>query len=680
MFKIFIKYSFLLLSFTLPIVCFAQPSEKVNNVDSSKNIIKRTIKFINTDLKLLGVDSNRLAIYQLIPLIKTSGDIRDEFDVYSILGDYYHSRSEGDSSVKYFQKALDLGKEIDYKRFFPKLTYNLTNALWETGNYNQALEQILLLKDFYEKENVIENQDLVFNLLGLIYTRLFDYTSALDNFKHAIKISERKNNKALLGVEFTNIGNLYFKMGSYTDALNYYDKGVALEIEHEEYINVGRSYENLGKIYIALDNPEKAKEYLEKALYYNEKSSDIVGFTRTYVTLGNLYSYLKDYRKAIEYLLKAEEYSKKSNSKESFMNAFDLLATAYQNLNDYKMAFYYHCKFFEYYKTIYNIQDYGSIKKLDDELKIEKRNSELNFVRLQKQRYINILLTIAALLFVTVSILFIVMYFSVRKSRESLLLKNTEIKKQKENLEQVNIDLEKAKHEAENANRLKSNFLRNISHEIRTPLNGIVGLSEFIAKENISTAEKQNYLNLVKSNSYQLLSTIDNLVELAHITTNQVNVCTTLVDPKLVIDEIFNLYLPRINDSNGMISLNCNYRLNSNTQLTTDANLLKKIMIQLLDNAIKFTKEGVITIGFEKNSRSVNFFIRDTGVGISEESQELIFESFRQEQESLDREYEGVGIGLTIAKRLSELINARLWFESKKDKGTIFYISFNELE
>jgi len=680
MIKNLIKNSLLLVVSIQPIVCFAQPSEMFNKFDSSKIKIQSTIKFINSDIKLLEVDSNRIALYHLIPLIKTSGNFRDEFDVYSILGDYYHSKSEGDSSVKYYQKALDLGKEIDYKTFFPRLTYNLANALWETGNYNQALEQILLLKDFYEKENVIENQDLVFNLLGLIYSRLFDYTSALDNFKHAIKISERKNNKALLGVEFANIGNLYFKMGNYTEALNYYDKGVVLEIEYEEYINVGRSYENLGKIYIALDNPEKAKEYLEKALYYNEKSSDIVGFTRTYVTLGNLYSYLKDYRKAIEYLHKAEEYSMKSNSKESYMNAFELLAKAYENLNDFKMAFYYHCKFFEYYKTIYNIQDYGSIKKLDDELKVEKRNSELNLVRLQKQRYINILLTIVALLFVTVSILFIVMYFSVRKSRESLLLKNTEIKKQKENLEQVNIDLEKAKQEAENANKLKSNFLRNISHEIRTPLNGIVGLSEFIVKENITTAEKQNYLMLIKNNSYQLLSTIDNLVELAHITTNQVHISATLVDPKLIIDEIFNLYLPRINDCNGMISLNCNYRINSITQLNTDANLLKKIMIQLLDNAIKFTKEGVITIGFEVNARSVNFFIRDTGIGISEESQELIFESFRQEQESLEREYEGVGIGLTIAKRLSELINAKLWFESKKDKGTTFYISFNEIE
>lgn len=676
------KYTCLALLFVLPMICFSQEKSRKTNsldIDSSKSKIKKTVEYYYSDFKQLSIDSNRVNLYRLISLAQTVDDKKGQVEIYKLLGYYYHIKGVGDSSIKYYQRALVLGKEVDYKKYFPDISYSLANKFWETSSYSQALELSLLLKDFYEKEGTIESKGRVFNLLGLIYSRLLDYPSALENFQHAVSITEKTKNKALLGVIHTNIGNLYFKQGKYVEALEYFEKGAKLEKYYKQYSSVGRSYEILSRIYLALENPDRAKVLLDSAIFYNEKSSDNIGYSRTYVTYGKLNNHLKNYSKAIDYLGKAEDFATKSDSKESLMDAYEQFTIAYQSLGDYRMALQYHSKFFELYKTIFNIQDYGSIKRLEDELRIEKKNSELTLMKFEKQQYINILLIIAILLFVTVSILFIIMYLSVSRSRKSLIIMNDEIQNQKLNLEKVNVELISAKQEAENANKIKSHFLRNISHEIRTPLNGIVGLSEIIGKENVPPLEKQNYLYMIQNNSNQLIVAIENLVELAHITTNQVQTNIATINPNEFVDEIYQLYSPRFENCKGKITFNYKKNGCSDKCIKTDGNLLKKIVVQLLENAIKFTKEGDISIGYESKDQIIRFFISDTGIGISESSQSLIFESFRQEQESLSREYEGVGIGLTIAKKLSELLDADLNFESKKDQGTTFYLTFHQV-
>ena len=647
--------------------------------DTLKRLNNQFIDKTYSDILRLSIDSNRIKLNKALALSKISGDTKTEVEVYIQLGDYYARNSVSDSLLKYYKKAFELGIQIDYPKCFTNLGYKISNTYWDIGNYSQALEMALQLKAYYENENTIEDQAHLTILLGIIYLKLQDYPAALENLQHSARISERIKNYGLLGVIYTNIGNLYLNTYKYVEALDYYEKGVKLEVDNKEYRSAGRSFESIAKVYLALENPAKVDRFLKKALEYNIASSDIVGQLRTYSTYGKYYNYLKKYNEAIEYLKEAEGFAIKADSKEYYMYTCEQLSIAYQNIYNYKNALYYKGKYLSLYKQIYNVQDFAKIKKLENELRVEKSNNELIKTKIEKQKYINILLIAVFLLSIAIGNLFMVMYFRSIRVKKSLMKMNVEIQSQKEYVERINIELEDAKKIAENSNQLKGHILSNISHEIRTPLNGIVGLSELIVTESTPSLVNQNYFEMIKKSSNRLLYTIDNIVELAHISTSQIQLTINAFDPKELVDEIYQFYAPMFESCENKISFKYIYESNNYGVIESDRVLLRKILVQLIDNAIKFTSEGQISFGYEVKDHIFRFIVKDTGVGISDSSKKIIFESFRQEQETFIREYEGVGIGLTIAKKLSELLGANLWFESKKGQGTTFFLSFNQV-
>lgn len=650
----------------------------LNESDTLNRANYQYIRDIYSNILQLDIDSNRIRFNRKLASAIVNGDDKFQADLYNALGDYFLRNAVSDSMLKYYKKALDVGVRVDNDHYLPDIGYKIANTYWDIGNYSQALEMALQLKSYYENKNLIEEQGHLINLLGIIYLRLLDYPTALDNLMHSAKISERKRDYAFLGVTYTNIGSLYFKMNKYVDAIEYYEKGVKLEVEYKQFRSAGRSYESIANMYLVLGEINKVEPLLKQALEYNTIAPDMVGKLRSYATYGKYYNYLKQYLKAIEYLQKAEELAIKSDSKEYYMNTCEQFYIAYKNINDYKSAIYYQDKYLDLYKQIYDIQELAGIKKLENELRIEKKNNEISKIEIEKKRSINLLLIVVIILSIAIGTLFMMMYFRSVRAKMSLLKMNAEIQSQKEHLERNNIELEEARKVAESANQLKSHFLRNITHEIRTPLNGIVGLSELIVNENDSLDNKQEYLQLIKDNSTKLVSTIDNLVEMAHITANQVKTQVNIINPKEFIDDIYRSFLPRFDYCKGKIAFNNLSDVNPNIFIKTDELLLRKIVEQLIENSIKFTKEGNISVGYRSNENILEFFIRDTGIGISDESQAFIFESFRQEQETSVREFDGVGIGLTIAKKLSELLSADLWFESRKDHGTTFYLSFRQ--
>jgi PAS domain S-box-containing protein len=261
-----------------------------------------------------------------------------------------------------------------------------------------------------------------------------------------------------------------------------------------------------------------------------------------------------------------------------------------------------------------------------------------------------------------------------RLYEDKLLEKNAEIELQNEKYRQINLELVKAKEKAEESDRLKSSFLSNMSHEIRTPMNGILGFIHLMKRPRLTGEQQQEYLAIIEQSGKRMLNIINDIVTISKIEsgTMELNLSDSAVN--IHMDYIYTFFKPET-DQKG-IELVIKSNLPSQDAIVyTDSDKLYAILTNLVKNAIKFTEEGSIELGCEKKGDFLKFYVKDTGIGMNPEQNKIIFERFRQGNESLTRNYEGAGLGLSIAKSYVEMLGGTIWIESEESIGSTFYFT-----
>jgi signal transduction histidine kinase/CheY-like chemotaxis protein len=232
--------------------------------------------------------------------------------------------------------------------------------------------------------------------------------------------------------------------------------------------------------------------------------------------------------------------------------------------------------------------------------------------------------------------------------------------------------------EALEANESKSLFLANMSHEIRTPLNGIVGFTELLKSTDLNS-EQIEFTNIIEKSSENLLSIINNILDLSKIESNKTELDMVVFDPIVEFESAIETYGVKASEKN--IDLNLFLDPAIDKKLLGDAVKIKEVLINLLSNAIKFTDFGgkinveIMKVSSVENQTEISFSIKDNGVGMTKEQQLNVFAAFTQADVSITRKYGGTGLGLTISTKFLELMNSELKLESQKEKGTRFYFS-----
>lgn len=231
-----------------------------------------------------------------------------------------------------------------------------------------------------------------------------------------------------------------------------------------------------------------------------------------------------------------------------------------------------------------------------------------------------------------------------------------------------------AKDKAEESDRLKTAFLLNLSHEIRTPMNGILGFLGLLQEPDLSREEIEHYVEIVNKGSERLIATINDLIEISRIQANEVKVSKDFINIKSVLKSHHTMF------KNQIESIGLEFKLNENiptsiSLISTDLIKIDSIILRLIQNAIKFTKQGSIEIGNYVENNEVVFFVKDTGKGVAKEHFDDIFKPFFQIDTNLSRDHEGSGLGLAIAKAYVELLGGRIWLESEEGAGSTFYFS-----
>lgn len=238
----------------------------------------------------------------------------------------------------------------------------------------------------------------------------------------------------------------------------------------------------------------------------------------------------------------------------------------------------------------------------------------------------------------------------------------------------MEIDLILAKEKAEESDNLKSVFLQNISHEIRTPLNSIVGFSRLISEPETGCEGKEHYAELINQSSDQLTSIISDIIQISTIAAGQSKIRKSKTNINSICKQVYS----RFEDAARKKSLSLSYTTemrDDESWVISDEDKLSQTLSNLVGNALKFTKRGEVSFGYQMDTDKVVFFVKDTGIGVDPETHDVIFERFRQVENSSTRSFGGLGLGLAICKSNVELLGGQIWVESNIGEGSRFFFS-----
>ena len=327
--------------------------------------------------------------------------------------------------------------------------------------------------------------------------------------------------------------------------------------------------------------------------------------------------------------------------------------------------------------------DFNEVKKtgilMGKEVKYKKKNGDLidvmiDAVKLSNNQYIAYCTDISEIKNYQ---------HKLKEKNEEYYALNEELEENIERIQFINTELQISKEKAEESDRLKSAFLANMSHEIRTPLNGILGFASLLKKDDLTNENVLRYATIIENSGNRLLSVVNDVFDISLIQTDQIKIEKKSFEINTLLDELYMFYQTVQKDK----IQNINFKLVKNSaieiNILNDQYRLHQILKNLINNAFKFTLKGEIEYGYlPLESNEITFYVKDTGIGIPDEHKNAIFSAFRQVDESISRDYEGAGLGLSICSGLIERMKGKIWVESKTDKlsngkqsGSVFYFT-----
>ncbi|MBI9038077.1 MAG: tetratricopeptide repeat protein [Bacteroidales bacterium] len=590
------------------------------------------------------------------------------------------------NALDYYLQAVKINETIYNKEGISTSSNNIGNIYITWGNNEKALLYYLKSLKIEEELNSKSGIAIALNNIGIVYHNWKNYDKALEYYQQGLNIEKELQNKPGIAKSMNNIAIIFDETGKFDEAIDYYNKSLELEKEIGDQIGVSISLSNIGEFYEERNDYDKAFDYYMRSIKIDEKIGNKPGIGQTYNQLGNLFARKKQYKKAINYYIKSNEVVEPLNIIETIAENYKGLGNIYANINDFNKAYYYSNKYHALNDSIFSIEMLERQNNLQADFEIEKREKEIELLNAEKQvKALEISkkelkinrqdFLVYVLYFGIVAFLFF-FYLLIRqnanknKANKLLHLQNEEIKKNR-------IEIIAAKESAEESDRLKSAFLASVSHEIRTPLNGILGFSELIRDMELSLSERNEYIDLISLNGQQLVAILNDIIDISQIETGQLKMNPIDCNIDSLLFDLLTYYegYKKIIGKPGIkIRLKKN-QIKSDLILKVDTYRLKQILSNLIGNATKFTDKGYIEFGYIFKNEVIEFFVKDTGIGIPKENLEMIFDRFRQVDETLSREYGGTGLGLAISKQLVNLMDGDIWVKSEVGKGSTFYFA-----
>ena len=535
-----------------------------------------------------------------------------------------------------------------------------------------------------------------------------------DNTKDALQYSEKAIQKAIVNKNvsaqanaYSAFGAIYFKLRKYEDAIALFRKSIPLYKTLKQDSEAAFCYYNLGLCYIETNDFERAETHFDKAksLYEHTKTPNALMLLNlqkgiiyqekeeyelassffnaviavpnnkeeykatAFYQLGVIELKLNKNNSALYYLKRALSYNSKNENRELSAEIYKSLSIAYEKKSDPSNSLFYlkknnelkNCQYTQKKEKLED-RDYAKFKEsqeLKTILKMENENQHQEKIN----KFTKLISILAIALISILSLLSLSLYKNnIIRNRSNLLLK------------EVNSELKVAKENAEKSSKARTDFLSTVSHELRTPLNAINGITHLLLEEKPKKSQLK-YLESLQFSGNYLLTFINDILEINRIESNTVKVEHINFNLKILLQNIQSSLKEIANDNNNKYILDIDQAIPND--LIGDPTKLSQIFMNLINNALKFTKSGEVKIiaklhSIKKETVCIYFEIIDTGIGIPEDKLETIFESFSQGSIEINRKYGGTGLGLSIVKKLIDILGGKIKLESKVGQGSTF--------
>lgn len=537
------------------------------------------------------------------------------------------------------------------------------NAYFEAQEkYDQALE--LAIK--------IDNQKSI----GIIYSKIGKLQYIIEEPDEAIKSLIKANevqrfakDDVNLAETYKTLGNVYTSKKQYQQALDYYKSAKTL-FEQEGLDNfVAEVLLNEGITYINLKKYNEAKTHLLKSISVAKRFDLEKILSSAKINLGTALINLGETEDALAQANEGLKMAKTNHFNNVLNDGYLILSDLNQEIGNYKLANQYLKKHIKLNDSLLSIKRSSLSQEKRMQLLIDNQTEyqKKQLADLEEQKAANNLNKLTTILSIALITILSLLTLSLYKNNNIRLKTNNMLHKK-------NAELIVSKEKAELASKTKANFLSTVTHELRTPLYAVTGLTNMLLEENPKPNQIQHLKSLKFSGDY-LLTFINDILQINKIEANKVDIEPEAFNLKKKMTNIIAALNNSATDNN--VKIHFEYDSNLPENFIADQIKISQILINLIGNAIKFTKDGDIWVRAIKVSEkdelySVRFEIEDNGIGISEEKQNQLFESFSQGSIQINRKYGGTGLGLSIVKGLIQILKGTISLKSELGKGSKF--------
>lgn len=569
-----------------------------------------------------------------------------------------------------------------------------TSRKFEETNYNLSLD---IITEAYNIAVISKHNDLIAKCdlqKGILLSKNNKTKEAITSLKKALAFYTESANKSAEISTLVHIGNTYTYNSQFNKSLLYYNSALAEFTETDDSLGIVMCYTSLGRSYIGLENNSTAISYFTQAIQISKDKH-------------------YDYYLAINYL-ELSKIQLLMNITDSILPQVNLSYNIAVRDSITSLEYDTYLLLSRYYSTLGDKSE--ATKQLSNYIKLKESVNEIN--RAEIERFLISLndskevteteSDITVYFWILVVIILSVVIFIIYKSQKQKVLHNKriiksnteldafkentvdldekiqlktdekllELKQEISNFQSDKIALTNSLSNLEEVNHLKDRFLSKISHEIRNPLNGILGFSSILETELALLEDNSlfEFSNSITQSGLSLVSLLNNILDISRLNANSMALDIKKLNTNELIQAVVDTYVAEAS----LKGLKLIFTSGNIPEIYTDSLLFSKILSLILNNSVKFTEKGFIKVShsFDEERKLISIFIKDTGIGIDKVYLEQVFEPFRQESLGYSTSYQGAGLGLPLAKKMTLKLDGDIKIESEKGSGTTIILDF----